>query len=187
MSSLSPLLARSGPVTPSPPSDTPAEPFFDDDVPRRPARGLGNRQQPASQRAQQLATASSSRQQTRPLNETIPSGQRANIGLASLPPDSDNDGIPGRAGIEYPVLSAVPPTSFSCSKQPLNGYYADTETACQVVHLCQSGVQSSILCPNGTIFNQEKFSCQWWYEVNCSRAPIFYQLNDNLYKSLPAG
>lgn len=81
------------------------------------------------------------------------------------------------------MLAEIPQTSFSCSKQPLNGYYADTETACQVVHLCQSGVQSSILCPNGTIFNQEKFSCQWWYEVNCSRAPMFYQLNDNLYKS----
>jgi hypothetical protein len=48
----------------------------------------------------------------------------------------------------------------------ITGYYADTETACQVVHLCQfGGVQDSFLCPNGTIWNQEKFSCQWWYEV----------------------
>lgn len=41
------------------------------------------------------------------------------------------------------------------------------ETACQVVHMCQAGgVQDSFLCPNGTIWNQEKFACQWWYEVS---------------------
>ncbi|KAG9508860.1 hypothetical protein GZH46_02634, partial [Fragariocoptes setiger] len=115
---------------------------------------------------------------TPPLTRMAP----AHLGLAPLPPDTDNDGIPGRAGVEYPVLASVPATSFACSRQPLNGYYADTETACQVVHLCgQGGTQSSILCPNGTIFNQEKFSCQWWYEVDCARAPMYYQLNDNLY------
>lgn len=178
----------------------PVEPFFDDDVPRRPARGLTSTSQASSSKNNNL-TSQLARQQQRALvaaasqrslhrfNESSSSSgsptRTAHIGLASLPADSDNDGIPGRAGVEYPVLAAVPPTSFSCSKQPLNGYYADTETACQVVHLCQAGVQSSILCPNGTIFNQEKFSCQWWYEVNCSRAPMFYQLNDNLYKSLP--
>ena len=32
--------------------------------------------------------------------------------------------------------------------------------------MCQAGgVQDSFLCPNGTIWNQEKFACQWWYEV----------------------
>lgn len=191
-SSLSPLLpGRFGePETPS--SSTVAnELLFDDDVPRRPARGLTTKQQsqqptkPISSSPTERSVSQTTVRQHRPStsNETSAGRGRAHIGLASLPPDSDNDGIPGRAGVEYPVLSSVPPTSFSCSKQPLNGYYADTETACQVVHLCQAGVQSSILCPNGTIFNQEKFSCQWWYEVNCSRAPIFYQLNDNLYKS----
>lgn len=211
-SSLSPLLDRSNsanllaatdhkPLVNSATSSN--EPFFDDDVPRRPARGLAqsvqasSRLRPAQAQPQQapITTASSSLSSRRlesaaslaaphqtSANSSSASKSHALIGLASLPPDSDNDGIPGRAGIEYPVLAQVPTTSFSCSKQPLNGYYADTETACQVVHLCQGGVQSSILCPNGTIFNQEKFSCQWWYEVNCSRAPIFYQLNDNLYK-----
>ncbi|UYV60977.1 hypothetical protein LAZ67_1002974 [Cordylochernes scorpioides] len=52
-----------------------------------------------------------------------------------------------------------------------------------VMHLCQyGGVQSSFLCPNGTIFSQDKFSCQWWYKSDCSTAPSFYSLNDNLYK-----
>lgn len=107
----------------------------------------------------------------------------ANLQIAQLPADTDGDGIPGEAGKDYPTLTSVPATSFSCSKQPLTGYYADTETACQVVHFCQKGgVQDSFLCPNGTIFNQEKFSCQWWYEVDCGAAPRFYALNDNLYR-----
>lgn len=107
----------------------------------------------------------------------------ANLQIQQLPPDSDNDGIPGVANKDYPTLVSIPETSFSCSKQPLTGYYADTETACQVVHFCQTGgTQDSFLCPNGTIFNQEKFSCQWWYEVNCANAPKFYILNDNLYR-----
>ncbi|KAH9417980.1 hypothetical protein DERP_008234 [Dermatophagoides pteronyssinus] len=107
----------------------------------------------------------------------------AKISLQELPPDLDRDGIPGVAGRDYPTLTEIPKTSFSCARQPLNGYYADTETACQVVHMCQmGGVQDSFICPNGTIWNQEKFACQWWYEVNCATAPTFYALNNNLYK-----
>ncbi|CAG2104335.1 unnamed protein product [Medioppia subpectinata] len=107
----------------------------------------------------------------------------ATLGLAALPTDTDQDGIPGEAGRDYPTLETIPKTSFSCARQPLSGYYADTEAACQVVHLCQfGGVQDSFLCPNGTIWNQEKFSCQWWYEVSCANAPRFYALNQDLYK-----
>ncbi|XP_076352438.1 uncharacterized protein LOC143247813 [Tachypleus tridentatus] len=101
----------------------------------------------------------------------------------SLPQDLDGDGIPGQAGVDYPTLSSVPQTSFSCRQQPLNGFYADLETSCQVMHLCQAGgVQDSFLCPNGTIFNQEKFSCQWWYKVDCTKSVRFYNLNEALYK-----
>jgi len=107
----------------------------------------------------------------------------ANIGIAALPPDTDQDGIPGIAGKDYPTLPTIPKTSFSCMKQPLSGYYADTETACQVVHRCHNGgIQDSFLCPNGTIFNQQKFACQWWYEVDCTKAPQYYELNTNLYQ-----
>ena len=28
----------------------------------------------------------------------------------------------------------------------------------------------SFLCPNGTIFNQEYFICDWWFNVDCSKA-----------------
>ncbi|RWS31763.1 mediator of RNA polymerase II transcription subunit 15-like protein [Leptotrombidium deliense] len=107
----------------------------------------------------------------------------AHLAIAALPPDSDNDGIPGIAGKDYPNLERVPKTSFSCAKQPIGGYFADTETACQAVHICRSGgLQDSFLCPNGTIFNQEKFACAWWYEANCGTAASFYSLNDNLYR-----
>jgi len=185
-------------TTPAPWTEAPADAppassvvNFDDDVPRR--SGRATTQTPVVSRSTWAPPLPVGRMSSS-LGRNSTGGARAqqqqqrqgaHIGLASLPPDADNDGIPGRAGVEYPVLGEIPRTSFTCAKQPLNGYYADTETACQVVHLCQGGVQSSILCPNGTIFNQEKFSCQWWYEVNCSRAPKFYQLNDNLYKALP--
>ena len=46
------------------------------------------------------------------------------------------------------------------------GYYADLDAGCQVFHVCSkmpdgAYIQSSFLCPNGTIFQQESFSCQW--------------------------
>lgn len=46
------------------------------------------------------------------------------------------------------------------------GYYADVETRCQVFHVCTNipdaeSIKASFLCPNGTIFNQEVFVCQW--------------------------
>ncbi|XP_022248001.1 probable basic-leucine zipper transcription factor Q [Limulus polyphemus] len=105
------------------------------------------------------------------------------LSVDSLPQDPDGDGIPGEAGVNYPTLNSVPQTSFSCRQQPLNGYYADLETSCQVMHLCQAGgVQDSFLCPNGTIFNQEIFSCQWWYKVDCAKSVSFYNLNEALYK-----
>lgn len=38
------------------------------------------------------------------------------------------DGVPG---VDFPTLSYVPRTQFSC-KEMEAGYYADTETDCQV-------------------------------------------------------
>lgn len=55
------------------------------------------------------------------------------------------------------------------------GYYADSEAKCQVFHICSSSpvadtVKYSFLCPNGTIFNQAYFICDWWFNVDCSAA-----------------
>ena len=42
------------------------------------------------------------------------------------------------------------------------GYYADPRSACQSFHVCdRSGGHFSFLCPNGTIFNQQIFACDW--------------------------
>ena len=35
----------------------------------------------------------------------------------------------------------------------------------------------SFLCPNGTVFNQAKFICDWWFNVDCSLAEGFYGRN----------
>ena len=56
-----------------------------------------------------------------------------------------------------------------------SGYYADQspESRCQVFHICSNnrGYKSSysFLCPNGTIFNQLYFICDWWFNVDCQR------------------
>ena len=48
------------------------------------------------------------------------------------------------------------------------GFYADPEAECQGYHVCMPlfggnvDRKMSFLCPNGTIFNQELFVCDWW-------------------------
>ncbi|XP_018016224.1 uncharacterized protein LOC108672967 isoform X2 [Hyalella azteca] len=88
-------------------------------------------------------------------------------------------GVPGRAGKDYPILGYIPNTSFGCglvAEYP--GYYADMDAGCQVFHVCHhDGTQDSYLCPNGTVFNQKYFVCDWWYNFNCEDAPFFYPVN----------
>lgn len=48
--------------------------------------------------------------------------------------DSDYEiyqGVVGRPGIDFPVMTNIPQTSFNCRKFG-NGYFADLETECQV-------------------------------------------------------
>ena len=45
---------------------------------------------------------------------------------------------------------------------------------CQSYHVCASDgrdglLEYSFLCPNGTIFNQQYFICDWWFNVDCSQ------------------
>ncbi|XP_042222247.1 glycine-rich cell wall structural protein-like [Homarus americanus] len=88
-------------------------------------------------------------------------------------------GIPGQ---DYPILASVPNTGFSCIGQ-VPGYYADTspDAGCQVFHICQvGGRKTSFLCPNGTIFNQQFFVCDWWFNFDCTTADQFYDLNNEI-------
>ena len=64
-----------------------------------------------------------------------------------------------------------------------SGYYADPEADCQVFHICTDdglgGLSTnSFLCPNGTVFNQQYFICDWWFNFDCVEAESLYSIND---------
>ncbi|XP_063374849.1 uncharacterized protein LOC134662521 [Cydia amplana] len=90
--------------------------------------------------------------------------------------------VPGVPGVDYPVYHEVPETGFSCAHVPVHpGMYANVETGCQAYHVCHDGREghqgASFLCTNGTLFDQEKFACDWWYNVDCGQAIAHYKLN----------
>lgn len=61
------------------------------------------------------------------------------------------------------------------------GYYADMETRCQVFRICSNtdftGRGFPFLCPNGTLFNQKHFVCDWYRNVDCDESGDFYHKN----------
>lgn len=124
-----------------------------------------------------------------PVVEGFPAGLPAatpegvKIALSSpLGEDGEMPPIPGVAGLDYSVYAGVPETSFDCNVQEFPGIYGDTEAQCQVFHMCQpNGNADSFLCPNGTMFNQQYFVCDWWYNVDCQAQPEFYGLNKFIY------
>nr|CAI5868334.1 unnamed protein product [Callosobruchus analis] len=83
-------------------------------------------------------------------------------------------GMEGTPGVDFPILSYIPRTSFSCNGIE-SGYYADLETDCQVFHICEEERKISFLCPNGTIFQQSELICEWWFKVNCTNSPQLYE------------
>ncbi len=58
----------------------------------------------------------------------------------------------------------------------------------QVFHICVAtgravggGLsKTSFLCPNGTIFNQNYFICDYWFNFDCAEAEGLYVLNEEL-------
>merc|ERR1712227_293149 len=92
--------------------------------------------------------------------------------------------IPGEPGEDYHIFAFPPDTSFICDGQ-IQGYYADPEADCQSFHICANlgdgGLTKySLLCPNGTLFNQQYFICDWWFNVDCSLSESFYSLNADI-------
>ena len=72
------------------------------------------------------------------------------------------------------------------------GYYADPEAECQAFHVCTADgngglAKYSFLCPNGTLFNQENFVCEYWFNVDCSQAESLYSLNEQIGVSEGSG
>merc|ERR1712029_896346 len=91
--------------------------------------------------------------------------------------------VPGIPGEDYPIYPEVPETAFTCDGQVDGGYYADGEAECQVFHICTADgagglAKYSFLCPNGTVFNQNYFICDWWFNFDCAEAEGLYSLND---------
>ena len=95
------------------------------------------------------------------------------------------EAIPGVPGEDYPIFSVVPETSFLCDGQVDGGYYGDPEAECQSFHICAADgtgglTKYSFLCPNGTLFNQQYFICDWWFNVDCSLTTDLYYLNEEV-------
>ena len=72
---------------------------------------------------------------------------------------------------------------FSCDGRVEGGYYADPEFQCQAFHICARGsetglIKYSFLCPNGSLFYQQYFICDYWFNVDCSQAEASYNLNE---------
>ena len=93
--------------------------------------------------------------------------------------------IPGVPGEDYPIYAEVPESGFVCDGQVDGGYYADPEAECQAFHICTADgagglAKYSFLCPNGTLFNQNYFICDWWFNFDCSTAEELYSLNDEI-------
>lgn len=96
--------------------------------------------------------------------------------------------IPGEPDVDYPIQAAVQETAFSCAGLVFGGYYADPETRCQQYSVClQDPIDPtnlypvSFLCPNGTIFNQELFNCDWWFNVDCEASTGLYGLAEGAF------
>ena len=93
--------------------------------------------------------------------------------------------IPGVPGEDYPIYAEVPESGFACDGQVDGGYYADPEAECQAFHICTADgagglAKYSFLCPNGTLFNQNYFICDWWFNFDCATAEELYSLNDEI-------
>lgn len=88
----------------------------------------------------------------------------------------------GKPGVDYPNFVRPPGTKFSCRKMEYGGMFADPETKCQAYHVCYNRRMDTFLCPTGTLFNQAIMACDFWYNVNCDRAPEFYDMNFQLYQ-----
>merc|ERR1711881_266516 len=114
------------------------------------------------------------------------------LGLALLSVVSGQDdplaslaqNIPGVPGEDYPIFAFPPDTSFVCDGK-IEGYYSDQDADCQAFHICGNDgsgslIKYSFLCPNGTLFNQQYFICDWWFNVDCSQAEDFYSLNEDV-------
>uniref|UniRef100_A0A182PBH2 Chitin-binding type-2 domain-containing protein n=1 Tax=Anopheles epiroticus TaxID=199890 RepID=A0A182PBH2_9DIPT len=132
-----------------------------------------NEQQPS------LTTTITDQTVSQNVGRTLPTSGRG-IGGGSTT-DQLRSALPGEPDVDYPILSSVPVTQFSCEKRH-HGYYADVETRCQVFRVCantdSTGRGFAFLCPNGTLFNQRHLVCDWYMNVRCEESESLYSVNE---------
>lgn len=114
-------------------------------------------------------------------------GQPGSFDAQASQNEGDYSAIPGNPGIDYPIYSSIPETSFDCKQQQWPGYYADVEAQCQVFHICALNTTFNFLCPNGTVFSQEHLVCVWWNQFDCNTAPSLYGKNAYIYDYTKVG
>ena len=88
----------------------------------------------------------------------------------------------GRDCGEVTAVNCAPVLS-SCEGRVEGGYYSDPALGCQAFHICVRVGEAelakySFLCPNGSLFHQTYFVCDFWFNVDCSQAEAQYALND---------
>merc|ERR1719460_2837510 len=113
-------------------------------------------------------------------SDAVPTYAAGDDALAML-----QNAIPGVPGEDYPIYAEVPESGFTCDGQVDGGYYSDPEAECQAFHICTADgagglAKYSFLCPNGTLFNQNYFICDWWFNFDCSTAEDLWSLNDEI-------
>jgi len=109
-----------------------------------------------------------------------PGGESTDPAILAL-----SEAIPGTPGEDYPIYSTPPETSFTCDDGKIEGYYGDPEAECQQFHICANDgngglIKYSFLCPNGTVFNQAYFICDWWFNFDCSTTEDLYYINEEV-------
>uniref|UniRef100_A0A182RF44 Chitin-binding type-2 domain-containing protein n=1 Tax=Anopheles funestus TaxID=62324 RepID=A0A182RF44_ANOFN len=143
----------------------------------------GKEMTPANEQQQQrwqpsLTTSITDQTVSQNVGRTLPTSGRFSGGSTT---DRLRSALPGEPDVDYPILSSVPTTQFSCDKRH-HGYYADVETRCQVFRVCantdSTGRGFAFLCPNGTLFNQRHLVCDWYMNVRCEESENFYHVND---------
>merc|ERR1712179_860622 len=111
-------------------------------------------------------------------------GSRRLAGIACLGVALGQYGLPGQPGADFPIYSKPPETTFSCAELD-PGFYADPEAECQTYHRCGDSAKPilTLLCPNGTLYNQQYFVCDWWFNVDCSVAQDLYGINEDIARA----
>ena len=81
--------------------------------------------------------------------------------------------------------------NFGQLKKDIHNSNGDPEAGCKVFHVCTNDgnnglTKQSFSCPEGTLFQQKYFVCDWSSNVDCSKTQDFYDLNNRARESRKA-